>query len=90
MRQQRGGGGPNVRRLQNEKKDVTVREFPIRGEQVEFRFAKGKDPDSGREFREVTATIPGKEPNAVVYFTLQVPEKSYDEDEVLKMIRSIK
>ncbi len=69
-------------------KESKSRTFKIRGRQVTFLFAQAKDAQSGAAFRQVSGTFPGKEGTA--FLLLQIEEKSYDEEAVVKMIKSIK
>ena len=86
MRQQKQGD--QVREL-----DVSATEsrtFTIRGEEVAFKFKKGTERKSNVPFREVSGSFDGRDGKSVVLFVLQVPEKHYNEKEVVAIIKSIK
>lgn len=63
------------------------RTFQIKGRDVRFTFAKGKEPDSGTEFRRVHGAFPGNDGTA--FLQLQMEEEAWDEDAVVRMIESI-
>ncbi|MEX0701066.1 MAG: hypothetical protein WD069_03135 [Planctomycetales bacterium] len=86
MRQQpAAGGGP--RKLDIEEGGTVVREFEIRGQQVAFTFAKAHDPQTGRDFHQITGEFDGKA--GAVMIQIQLPEQEYDEAEIVRMLESI-
>ena len=68
-------------------KRTETRAIPIKGRDVNFVFAKGKD-GNGKAFREVRGTFPGND--GTVLILLQIEDKAYDEDEFVKFLESIK
>jgi len=83
--QQQGRDGPN-RHLEIHTRKT--RKFKIRGEESKFEFAEGEDKKTGEKFRQVSGDFPGKDGRAFLIF--QVAEELWNEDEVVKMIESIK
>ncbi len=81
LKQQQHGG----RNLQL--KRAETREFEIRGKKVPFLFAEAED-EHGQAFRQVTGMFHGDK--GFTYLMLQIREKQYDEDAVVRMIKSIK
>lgn len=73
-------------------KERSEREIEVRGKPVTFQFAKGtqKDPQTGAETPriEVTGTFQG--PKGPVMLMVQADENTLSEDEIVKMIESIK
>lgn len=63
------------------------REFTIKGKKVSFNFAEGTDED-GTAFNQVTGVFPGN--NGPAFLMVQVASDDYNEDEIIKMIESIK
>lgn len=63
------------------------REFTIKDKKVNFTFAEGTDAND-QEFRQVTGVFPGK--NGPAFLMLQVLAEDYNEEEIVKMIESIK
>ena len=80
LKQQHGGRNLNLKRAE-------TREFEIRGKKVPFLFAEAQD-EHGKAFRQVTGIFPGDD--GFTYLMLQIAEKEYDEDAVVRMIKSIK
>jgi len=68
--------------------ESTSRELTVRGAPVQFQFTKGKGMVSGQEMREVAGSFPSK--GGRVKIIVQMPEEDYNEEEVVKMIESIK
>ena len=81
MQQQNFGQNQNITIGETE-----TREFDIKGQKSAFQFAKATN-QQGSQIRQVSGTFPGKGGTAML--VLQVPESSYKEDEVVKMIESI-
>lgn len=70
-------------------KNVEEKEFTIRGATVTVTFAEAEDANSGESIRQVTGSFKG-EPRGTVIFIYSISEESYDEEEVVRMIESIK
>lgn len=84
--QLRAQGGP-----QQENVEITERfdrQIDVRGKPVSFFFAKGKDTATGEPRIQVTGTFQG--PHGTVMLMLHADEKTLDEDQIVKMIKSIK
>lgn len=77
---------------QNHRKlDITKeepREFTIKGKKLNFTFAEGTDKQNGEKFHQVTGVFPGK--NSPAFLMLQIESDEYNEEEIVKMIESIK
>ncbi len=67
-----------------------TRSFNIRGQKVAVKFVKGVDPQTKAKFRQVSTTFKGKQENSIVILQLQLAEELYKEDEIDKMLKSIK
>lgn len=65
-----------------------TREFEIRGESMEFEFAEMEHRETGAPYREVAGAFPGRD-TLFAMIWVQVEEDYYDEDAVVKMIKSI-
>lgn len=81
------GQGQNMKKLQINKTETKT--FKVRGKDVPFTFAEAVDKKTKTEYEQVSGKFPGKD-NGVVMLVLQVPKKDYNEDQVIKMIKSIK
>lgn len=68
--------------------EIETRTFTIQGKEIEFRFAKAKDPETGTAYRQVSGVFPGK--GGTAFLMLQIEEEGYDEDVIVKIIESIK
>lgn len=81
----------NQNQNQNQRKlDITKeeqREFTIKGKKLNFTFAEGTDQDKV-EFHQVTGVFPGK--SGPSFLMLQIQSDEYNEEEIVKMIESIK
>lgn len=68
------------------------REFEIRGEKVAFEFTEGLldggVPDSERKVHQIQGVFKGK--RGPVMLQLMLPDDKYDEEEITKMLESIK
>jgi hypothetical protein len=64
-----------------------VREFPVRGQPVSFRFEEGSDVSSATKYRQVSGEFPGK--NGPASLTLQVEEDAWNEEAVVEMLKSM-
>jgi hypothetical protein len=64
------------------------REFTINGESVPFEFIKGTAAQGGVPTRQVVGIFPGRE--GTVMLMLMAPESEYNEEEIVKMIESIR
>jgi hypothetical protein len=65
-----------------------MRTVNIDGEQVSFEFSKGTHEKSGQPMRQVRGVFSGRD-GAVVMFQYIVAESAWNEEEVMKMLRSI-
>jgi hypothetical protein len=89
MRQQQqkqnapGGANAQVNKLES-----TTKEIEIDGKPVEFEFIKGTQQGQNRTVRQVLGVLEGK--RGAVMLMLIVPEEDYDEDAVIKMLKSIR
>ena len=63
------------------------REFTIKGQKVNFEFSEGTDQND-KKFHQVQGVFAGK--NGPAFFFLQIADKSYHDEEIVKMIESIK
>ncbi|MCA9016088.1 MAG: hypothetical protein KDA77_12215 [Planctomycetaceae bacterium] len=63
------------------------REFTIKGKKVNFNFAEGTD-QNGKEFHQISGVFSGKKGPAFLF--VQVSAETYNEEEIVKMIESIK
>ena len=86
MREQLRQQGHASRNLLNAKTEQ--KEFQIRGEKVPVTFMAGKDAVDGKDYRQVTGMLPGKQ--GPVLLVLEVEADAYDEEAVTKMLESIK
>ncbi|MFH1300314.1 MAG: hypothetical protein ABIK07_04570 [Planctomycetota bacterium] len=81
----------NQNQNQNQRKlDITKeeqREFTIKGKKLNFTFAEGTDEEKA-EFHQVTGVFPGK--SGPAFLMLQIQASEYNEEEIVKMIESIK
>jgi hypothetical protein len=72
-------------------KKSETREFEIRGEKVKFEFTEGildDTPGSERKMHQVQGVFKGK--RGPVMLQLMLPDDKYDDEEVTKMLQSIK
>ncbi len=69
--------------------EVEVRDFEIRGETVEFEFARGEDRETGTPAREVSGVFAGRSGKRAIMM-LQMEEEHYDDEAVIAMIESIR
>jgi hypothetical protein len=83
MKQQQNGGMPEI-----EIQEQETRQMDIGGRTVDVQFAKGQNPDTGKEYRRVMTIFPA-EGEGTVFSMLQVEEEAYDEDEVVDMLESV-
>jgi len=82
----------NLKRQNQDQRELDItkqedREFTIKGQKVKFNFAEGTDPQ-GNEFHQITGIFVGNE--APSFLLIQVPADEYNEEEIVKMIESIK
>ena len=63
------------------------REFTIKGQKVKFDFAEGTDQNDNK-FHQVQGVFAGK--NGPAFFFLQIADESYNEEQIVKIIESIK
>ncbi|QDT97070.1 hypothetical protein [Gimesia aquarii] len=81
----------NQNQNQNQRQlDITkeeTREFMIKGKKLNFTFAEGTDQDKTK-FHQVTGVFPGK--GGPAFIMLQIQADEYNEEEIVKMIESIK
>ncbi len=63
------------------------REFTIKEQKVKFNFAEGTDKN-GKKFNQITGVFSGN--NGAAFLFLQVASENYNEEEIVKMIESIK
>ena len=82
----------NSMEQQGQNKNITIEEsetrtFTIDGQEVEFEFIKGKDPDSGKGMRQVMGMFTGR--GGMAFLMLFETEESWDEEKVVQMIESI-
>lgn len=88
FQEQMGKQGQGPKKL--EKQEVTTRQIDIRGKKTPVQFIKGENPETKVKYRQVTTNFAGKRENSVVMLILQIPEDQYQEEEVLKLLGSIK
>ena len=69
-------------------KSSETKKFMIRGKEVEFNFAKATEDSTNKPFRQVTSSFNGK--IGMTMLIMQIPEDEYKEEEIIKMIESIK
>jgi hypothetical protein len=67
--------------------DVVTKKIKVKGAEQEFTFSKAEGTD-GQKFRQVSGSFPGK--TGLAALSYQAEEDAYNEDEVIKMIESIK
>ncbi|HEV3023072.1 MAG TPA: hypothetical protein VGX76_11415 [Pirellulales bacterium] len=85
MKAQQGGHGSR------QIKDLETRppvEVEIRGKPATFKIQKGTDAQSNKEFTQVMGTFEGKEGTDMLF--MQLPSDKYSDEQVEKIIRSIK
>ncbi|QDV51446.1 hypothetical protein [Gimesia fumaroli] len=75
----------NQRELKINKEEE--REFMIKGKKVTFNFAEGTDKN-GKEFHQISGVFAGKKGPAFLF--VQIASDTYNEEEIVKMIESIK
>jgi len=63
------------------------REFTINGQKVKFDFAEGTDQND-KKFHQVQGVFAGN--NGPAFFFLQIADESYNDEQIVKMIKSIK
>ncbi|HTI50359.1 MAG TPA: hypothetical protein VL475_05390 [Planctomycetaceae bacterium] len=68
-------------------REAEQREIVVRGEPAKFEFAKGTAAASGKEMRQVTGSF--KTPGGMGLILFVVPEESYDEAAIVRMLESI-
>jgi hypothetical protein len=89
MRQQQAQqGGAGQFNTQINEQSVKTRKFKINGETVEFDFIEGTRPGGGG-VRQVVGVFPSKG-GGFVMLMLIIPEEGYDEEAIVKMIKSIR
>lgn len=81
------GLGDQFRKAEIENAEVEPRNLTIRGKEVEFKFVKGQNAETGEELRQIMGTFPGNGGAAILL--IQIPAESYNEDEIVQMIESI-
>lgn len=82
----------NIKRQNQDQRDLDItkeeqREFTIKGQKLKFTFAEGTDKQ-GNAFNQVTGVFAGNEGPS--FLMVQVPADEYNEEEIVKMIESIK
>lgn len=82
----------NIKQNNQNQRDLNItkeeqREFTIKGQKVTFTFAEGKDKND-QDFHQITGVFSGN--NGPAFLMVQVPSDEYNEDEMVKMIESIK
>jgi hypothetical protein len=68
--------------------ETEIKEFPVHGKQVPFRFSDAVEDGSNEKYRVVEAEF--GDAGLTTFLKLSVPEDSYDEEVVVKMIESIR
>ncbi|WP_339729357.1 hypothetical protein [uncultured Gimesia sp.] len=82
----------NMRQNNQNQRDLKItkeetREFTIKGKKVDFNFSEGTDP-KGKEFHQISGVFSGKKGPAFLF--IQLSSETYNEEEIVKMIESIK
>jgi hypothetical protein len=88
MRQQQAQGGPGGMQTQIVAQTTETKMFKINGEDVEFDFVKGTQPGNSTVVRQITGTFRGR--NGTALLMLIIPDSEYNEDAVIKLIKSIR
>jgi hypothetical protein len=88
LRTQQAQGGAGGFNTQIVAQSTETKMFKINGEDVEFDFVKGNRPGENIVFRQVTGIFRGN--NGTVMLILIVPDSEYNEEAVIKMIKSIR
>lgn len=65
-----------------------TRTFQVRGEDVDFRFAKGIDRSNNKVFHEVEGLIPT--PAGIAKLIIQIEADGYDETQIVEFLESLK
>ena len=65
-----------------------TREITIDGKAIPFVFIKGTEKETNRAVRQVQAILPGEK--GPILFVMNVGEDAWDEEQVLKMLESIR
>ena len=87
MRSQQSGGGNGFNQQITAQSTVT-RKFNINGEVVEFDFVAGTRSGDPTVYHQVTGTFAGKKGTVLVMYI--TPDAKYNEEEVIKLILSIR
>lgn len=77
---------------QGQNQNITVEEqetrpFTIDGEEVEFEFIKGKNPENGAQVRQVQGVFSGR--GGTAFLMIMENEEDWDEDQVVAIIESL-
>jgi len=65
-----------------------MRNFQIRGQDAQFLFQDATERNTQIEFMQITGSFPGK--NGTAILMLQIKKEDYHEEEVVRMIESIR
>lgn len=68
--------------------ETEIKEFPVRGKQVPFRFSDAVDDESNEKYRVVEGEF--SDGGLTTFLKLSVPEDAYDEEAAIRMIESIR
>ncbi len=68
--------------------ETETKTLTVLGNPVDFKFTKGKSQKDGQELRQVSGVI--SKDGAALIIMVQMPEESYNEEEIVTMIESIK
>ncbi len=86
MRSQQAQGGGFNSQINVQSKET--KPFNINGEATEFDFVKGTRSGDATAMRQIVGTFPGR--NGTVLLMVIMPESDYNEEAMLKMIKSIR
>jgi hypothetical protein len=82
--ERQGIGAPrNLRTAKSETKSIE-----IKGQECSFAIKRGEDPISKKKMCQIVGVIPGKRGPA--FFSLEMDEKAFKEDAIVKMLEAIK
>ena len=65
-----------------------TKSIEIKGQECSFAIKRGEDPISKKKMCQIVGVIPGKRGPA--FFSLEMDEKAFKEDAIVKMLEAIK
>ncbi|GAB4158789.1 MAG: hypothetical protein Tsb009_36030 [Planctomycetaceae bacterium] len=78
--------GNQTERLKEKK--VTFKDIEIRGQKVRFQFTTGTAEKTGAKTHQISGTFPGNKSTVILF--MQYPDKAYTDEDIMKMLKSIK